>query len=214
MTSSSSKHHPIRHNLMNSSSIGRRPRNSHYRSSNIVNNASFVLRPIMNIRTNGSTLVDVNNNLDHQENRSTITSSHSDVLLNRIAILKTFGATPPTITSTNVPLLCHSNQKTIGGSKFEKRTTSRRLKIRSSNKTTIVAKKPNREYSYKKATAYDPVVEEEFLRLRDSVPSIAGHHVSDLTIINEAISLICDLETKLLNKLHCQLPDLRKQFLK
>lgn len=213
MTSSSSKHYPVCHNLINGPSNGHRHRNSHYQNPNIANNASFVLRPIMNIRTNGSTLVDVNNNLDHQGNRPT-TNSHSDVLLNRIAILKNFGSTPSTITTPNVSFLCHKNQQSIGGSKFEKRATARRLKARSCNKTTIVTKKPNREYSHKKLIAYDPAIEEEFLRLRESVPSIAGHHVSDLTIINEAISFICDLETKLLHKLHCQLPDLREQFLK
>lgn len=52
---------------------------------------------------------------------------------------------------------------------------------------------------------YDPAIDREFLRLRESVPSIAGNEVSDITIINEAISLICDLEAQLIKKLCCPL---------
>ncbi|KAH9398000.1 hypothetical protein TYRP_019374 [Tyrophagus putrescentiae] len=76
----------------------------------------------------------------------------------------------------------------------------------------------NRTSRYEKPTSYrearrrqlrpvslsDPAIEQELIRLRDSVPSIAGSNASDLTIINEAISLICDLESQLIRKLKCQ----------
>ena len=44
----------------------------------------------------------------------------------------------------------------------------------------------------------------ELMRLRETVPRTAGTEASDLTIINEAVSLICDLEAQLLQKLKCQ----------
>ena len=44
----------------------------------------------------------------------------------------------------------------------------------------------------------------EFMRLRETVPTTAGTNASDLTVINEAISLICDLEAQLIQKLKCQ----------
>lgn len=44
-------------------------------------------------------------------------------------------------------------------------------------------------------------INRELTRLRDLVPSVAHSEASDLTIINEAISLICDLESQVLERL-------------
>ena len=151
-------------------------------------------------------MVDLNNNNnDNHINIPHISASTSNIsdpiLLDRMAILKAFA--PPTTTNTTGTTTTIRNGSR-SSSKFEKPTTAREARRRS------------KQRRHRQPAVYDPAVEEEFLRLRDSVPSIAGQsNVTDLTIINEAISLICDLESQLLHKICYQsLPELRQQFIK
>ncbi|KAH9424957.1 hypothetical protein DERP_009180 [Dermatophagoides pteronyssinus] len=140
-----------------------------------------------------------------------ILNNSDSILLDRMAILKAFA---PTTMTTTTMMTIPSGTIRSSSSKFEKPTSAReaakrRRRQRSKHRQSLSSTTTT-------PVSYDPAVEEEFLRLRDSVPSIAGQsNVTDLTIINEAISLICDLESQLLNKLCCQsLPELRQQFFK
>ncbi|KAI2795965.1 hypothetical protein RDWZM_004622 [Blomia tropicalis] len=153
--------------------------------------------------TNAIPIVDMNNNnnnnnsnnvVEQNVNLSQLVTPINGVLsLDRVAILKAFAAHNQSTTNDDiVPMM---NQTT----------------------TTTTTSKSNRSSRYEKPTTYkearrqirqqmrsslpDPAIEQEFIRLRDTVPSIAGSNVSDLTIINEAISLICDLESQLIRKL-------------
>lgn len=130
-------------------------------------------------------VVDLNNNSSIAMPIVTSAADNS-IALDRVAILKAFAASQA---SGNLSMPSDTIPSITGGqsSRFEKPTSYREARRR----------------QLRPASLSDPAIEQEFIRLRDTVPSIAGSSVSDLTIINEAISLICDLETQLLRKLKC-----------
>lgn len=157
-----------------------------------------VLRSIDNYQS-----VDHNNNANNHNENETIT------IIDSIPIMD-FDTNNFEQRSTNIDcvyLKSDRKELPISRSRYEKPTTARQER-------RILSKRSELANS---TIAYDPAVQQEFIRLRDSVPSIAGHEeVSDLKIINEAISFICDLETKLVQKLNgtnMKLPDLLQQFL-
>lgn len=58
-----------------------------------------------------------------------------------------------------------------------------------------------RQERRRQKSRHNGAINRELTRLRDLVPSVAHSEASDLTIINEAISLICDLESKVFERL-------------
>lgn len=137
----------------------------------------------------GTRPVDVNNNSSSApSNILRASNSQNGPVLDRMAIMKAFASQLADPTS-----LCGVAPPVEKASKYEKPTSAR-------------------EARRARKARYEPAVQQEFIRLRDTVPSIAGSNASDLTIINEAISLICDLEYQLIHKLQNQVPPSR--FLK
>lgn len=133
-------------------------------------------------------IVDVNNNssLAVPMAAPATEAGSTSVVLDRVAILKAFAAVSQSSES-------NSNLSTVSSpanrpSRYEKPTSYREARRRQLRPVSLS----------------DPAIEHELMRLRDSVPSIAGSNASDLTIINEAISLICDLESQLIRKFKCQ----------
>ena len=144
-------------------------------------------------RVQPASAVDVNNNTNMTvpSNILRATTNNSQIL-DRVAILKAFTSSNASQIpdSTMSPLCSNQTSTQRSSSKYEKPSTFRE------------ARKARKHGTHR----YEPAIQQEFIRLRDTVPSIAGSNVSDLTIINEAISLICDLETQLLHKLRRQIP--------
>lgn len=140
--------------------------------------------------------MDLNNN-----NNSSIApavtpvSMDNSISLDRVAILKAFAASQRSNVSASDDQITTATSVTSRVSRFEKPSSYREARR---------LKHQHRQQQKQHPTLSDPAIEHEFVRLRDSVPSIAGSNVSDLTIINEAISLICDLESQLIRKLKCQ----------
>ncbi|KAH9397917.1 hypothetical protein TYRP_019287 [Tyrophagus putrescentiae] len=140
-------------------------------------------------------VVDLNNNSSSNLIAAAPVGSGAPVVqLDRVAILKAFAS------------VSQAEQHSNSGASI------------TSSSSVAPSSAANRTSRYEKPTSYrearrrqlrpvslsDPAIEQELIRLRDSVPSIAGSNASDLTIINEAISLICDLESQLIRKLKCQ----------
>lgn len=157
-------------------------RTARRRQGSLSSSAVVVSLPIVDVNNNSSSSLAV------PIAAPTMAAGSASVVLDRVAILKAFAAVNQASESNSSSNSSSSNNPANRTSRYEKPTSYREARRRQLRPVSLS----------------DPAIEQELIRLRDSVPSIAGSNASDLTIINEAISLICDLESQLIRKFKCQ----------
>lgn len=165
-----------------STNQSRRARRTARRRQGSLSSAAVVVSlPIVDVNNNSSLAVPI-----AAPTMAASAAGSGSVVLDRVAILKAFAAVSQANESNSSSTVINSPANRT--SRYEKPTSYREARRRQLRPVSLS----------------DPAIEQELIRLRDSVPSIAGSNASDLTIINEAISLICDLESQLIRKFKCQ----------